>query len=89
MSENLQKLRRRIDRIDRRLVKLLARRYKEVRLIGRLKREVNRDVVDPEREEDVLKRVLGLVKEEEQSEYIRSIYRSIFKESSNIQREGV
>ncbi|UCB44538.1 MAG: chorismate mutase [Spirochaetota bacterium] len=89
MSENLQKLRRRIDRIDRRLVKLLARRYKEVCLIGRLKREANRDVVDPEREEDVLKRVLRLVKEEEQSEYIRSIYLSIFKESSNIQREGV
>ena len=89
MSENLQKLRRRIDRIDRRLVKLLARRYEEVFLIGRLKREANRDVVDTEREEDVLKRVLRLVKEEEQSEYIRSIYRSIFKESSNIQREGV
>ena len=89
MSENLQKLRRRIDRIDRKLVKLLARRYKDVRLIGRFKREANRNVVDPVREEDVLRRVLRLVKEEEQSEYIRSIYRSIFKESSNIQREGV
>ena len=89
MGEKLHRYRKRVDRIDRRLAKLLARRYREVLLIGRLKQGAHRDVIDREREDEVLKRVLRLAKGEEQKEYIRSIYRLIFKESSNIQRGGV
>jgi chorismate mutase len=86
MGEKLQRYRRRVDRIDGKLARLLVKRYREVRLIGGLKRGAHRDVVDHEREDEVLQRVQRLAKGEEQKKYIRSIYQLIFKESSNIQR---
>jgi chorismate mutase len=88
MGGRLQKYRKRVNRIDRRLAKLLARRYREVLLIGNLKRGEQRDVVDRERENEVFKRVLRVADDEGLRGYIRSIYRVIFEESSGIQRGG-
>jgi chorismate mutase len=88
MGGRLKKYRKRVNMIDRRLAKLLARRYKEVLHIGNLKRGEQRDVVDRERENEVLQRVLQVAEDEGQREYIRSIYRVIFEESSDIQRGG-
>ena len=52
--------RRKIDRIDRKLVTLLDERARAVRAIGRLKRAVQSPIREPERERGVLDKVRAL-----------------------------
>ena len=83
----LDKNRKKIDRVDARILVLLQRRADIVREIGELKREDGRPIVDRKRENEVIRRVAeyngGLVPEQA----VTRIYRAILRESRQMQRD--
>ena len=83
----LDKNRKKIDRVDARILVLLQRRADIVREIGELKREDGRPIVDRKRENEVIRRVAeyngGLLPEQA----VTRIYRTILRESRQMQRE--
>ena len=88
MNKKIERYRRRIDRIDRRVAALLSRRFHQVLLIGRVKSSEKIDVTDTARETEVLDRVGSVASGKSTAKYVLSVYRSIIDESSRIQREG-
>ena len=83
----LDKNRKKIDRVDARILVLLQRRADIVREIGELKREDGRPIVDRKRENEVIRRVAeyngGLLPEQA----VTRIYRAILRESRQMQRD--
>jgi len=57
LSEKLKDRRKKIDLIDRRLLKLLNQRLIVALEIGKIKREIGEKVYDPKREKEVLRRL--------------------------------
>ncbi|MGQ9617277.1 MAG: chorismate mutase [Spirochaetota bacterium] len=78
---SIEKLRRRIDRIDRRLVRVLLLRYAAVREMGMVKKRKGLKVVDREREKSILKNIAERVKNPSACNFITAIYRTIFRAS--------
>jgi chorismate mutase len=76
--------RRRIDRLDRRVARLLRRRYRLVREIGLTKLRRGMQVEDPGREQRVLSRVAGAGRGGA-AEYVRGVYRCIIDASRRVQ----
>ena len=74
---NLKDLRKRIDRLDSRLLLLLNRRASLARTIGRLKRSRRAAVYDPAREEEILARAVARSPGPLEGESLRAIYREI------------
>ena len=87
MGTLLQKYRIRIDRVDRRLMRLLERRYDLVRSVGMLKRREGVPVVQRERENEILHRISERVRNSDTRDFILSIYRTLFKASYGIEEE--
>ena len=87
MGKLLQKYRIRIDRVDRRLMRLLEKRYDLVRAVGMLKRREGVAVVQREREEEILHRISGRVRKGDARDFVLSIYRALFKASYGIEEE--
>jgi monofunctional chorismate mutase len=81
-------LRKRIDRVDRRIMKLLQRRYELVRRIGRLKEERGLPLADPAREEEILSSIPTRVNRPGARRYVRSLYRTLFDLSKDVERRG-
>jgi chorismate mutase/prephenate dehydratase len=77
MKDKLQQLRKRIDAIDARLVRLLNDRTKAAVEIGRLKHEAGEEIYAPHREEAVLQRVAAKNTGPLTEESLRAIYREI------------
>lgn len=63
MSELVDELRKRIDRIDREILELLARRVEVAKKIGELKREAGLPIADHEREREVVERGIKLAEQ--------------------------
>ena len=82
MSSTIDRHRRRIDRIDRRISRLLAKRLGYVLKIGTEKKKKDIAVSDRERERAVLRNVESAVKGGREAQYVRSVYDRIFEESS-------
>lgn len=82
---SIEKLRRRIERIDRRLVRLLLLRYAAVSGIGMLKKRDGLPVFDREREESILKNISARVKNKSAREFVTAIYRAIFTASRKVE----
>ena len=87
---DLDSLRREIDALDGKLLRLLNERAGHVREIGQLKRESGREIYAPEREEQVLKaltaknaEIAGLVNEQA----VRAIYREIMSASLALEKD--
>lgn len=78
---SLKKLRRRIDRLDRRMVRLLVHRYRAVRRIGMLKKLGGLPVIDRERESSILQNIGGRVVDPGACSFITSVYRTLFRAS--------
>jgi monofunctional chorismate mutase len=85
MAKELQRHRNRIDRIDRRVVKLLKKRFNLVKQVGRLKKEQGLGVVQPEREEEIMARIARSVSEGGLRDYITAIYSALFKASYRVE----
>jgi chorismate mutase/prephenate dehydratase len=79
LSEKLKDKRKKIDLIDRRLLKLLNQRLHVALEIGKIKREIGEKVYDPKREKEVLRRLKiknrGPLKEKD----LEKVFRTIMK----------
>jgi monofunctional chorismate mutase len=89
MKRELRRYRAAIDRIDNRLVRLLKKRLAMVKQVGRMKRERGMAVIQPEREGDILARVVSAASDTETRDYLHALYRALFKASYRVEGEDV
>lgn len=84
--ENLDKLRKKIDKIDRKLSELLKMRFSTVKSIGKLKARKSIPVRQSEREDLLIGKITKICKQDRECEnYLVSIFKNIFKHSRSIQ----
>ena len=74
---DLTPIREKIDALDRQLLDLINQRLTLAAEIGRIKRSTGGEIYVPEREDAVLRRVVGLNKGPIKEEALRAIYREI------------
>jgi chorismate mutase len=79
----LEELRSKIDDIDEDIVKLLMERFEVVEQIMSLKSEIE----DKNRENEILTKLNNLTVKTNNQEFFTKLYRIIFEESKNIQKE--
>ncbi|HAQ0823920.1 TPA: chorismate mutase [Enterococcus faecium] len=86
-EESLETLRHKIDMIDRELVALLEERMDTVTKIGQVKKEENQVVYDAKREQQVLDKVVSLLKNKGYKETITDTYVDLMKHSREYQNK--
>jgi len=85
---DIEDWRRRIDGIDDQIVALLNERARCALTIGRIKREADVAVHDPEREQRVLEHVAAVTNDGPLSgEAVQRVFASIIDESCRLERE--
>ena len=84
---NLDDLRQEIDRIDDEIVRLLNERAQNAVRIGEEKSRQGTPVHDPEREDEVLRRVKAVNSGPLDSAAMQAVYRQIISACSNLQDE--
>jgi chorismate mutase len=84
-STALKRLRRRIDRLDRRLMRLLLRRAGAVELVGILKKKNAVPVADVEREQEIVGRIEKFDTGSGKRDFLRRVYGCIFQVSREIE----
>ncbi len=83
---SLDDLRKQIDELDTRIVKLIAARMEVTRSIGKEKREIGKPIEDKAREQTVLERVRSLAESERlDPEVIEKIYQRLLVASKEVQ----
>ena len=87
LEESLETLRQKIDTIDRELVALLEKRMDTVTKIGQVKKEENQAVYDAKREQQVLDKVVSLLKNKGYKETITDTYVDLMKHSREYQNK--
>jgi chorismate mutase len=87
MMGGLERLRSRIDRIDRRIVRLLKKRFSAVGMVGSIKRREGLAVVQPEREAEVLNRITDRLESEGLKGYVTAVYRALFEASYRVEED--
>lgn len=81
-KNDLEKLREKIDKVDQKLLKLLAQRVALVRKVGEYKKANGLKIVDSKREAEVIKQKSALVKDTVLSEdFINKVWKLFFMES--------
>jgi chorismate mutase/prephenate dehydratase len=83
---NLQNLRRQIDILDKKVVKLLNMRAKITLEIAGLKRKTGKGIYSPDREREVLRKISTANKGPLNSEALAAIYREIMSGSLSLER---
>ena len=81
--------RKKIDEVDRRLVELLSERARAAVEIGRLKRDTNLPIYEPERERIVFENVRGMNRGPLPGQDLVRIFERIMDVMRNIQKEGI
>lgn len=79
-ARDLSSLRKEIDVVDDELSRLLLKRRKIVKKIGKIKKEKNLPLLDKERENDVLRRVSD-GRSDGETAYLSAVYESVFSAS--------
>ncbi len=82
---SLSSLRKRIDRIDRRLLRLLNQRAALALRVGKLKRTRRQPVFDPQRERRVVRQLLTANRGPLRKPSIRKIFQEILRQSRKLQ----
>ena len=85
---NLEEWRKEIDSIDAEIVRLVGARAQIARKIGALKAAAGLPVIDAAREDEILRNVAAGNKGILKTEAMLGIFRSIIRESRNIQVEA-
>lgn len=87
MSEVIEMLRLEIDAIDDAILKLLKSRFDLVSKIGQIKNQNDQDILDLQREEEILERLSrkGILKKEQ----VTLIYQAIFALTKQIQEDKI
>lgn len=86
-EESLETLRHKIDMIDRELIALLEKRMDTVTKIGQVKKEENQAVYDAKREQQVLDKIVSLLKNKGYKETITDTYVDLMKHSREYQNK--
>ena len=84
-STALRRLRKRIDRLDGRLMRLLLQRARAVERVGILKNKNAVPVADREREQEILERIEKIGTGSGKRDFLRRIYGCIFRASREIE----
>lgn len=79
-------LRRRIDRLDHRLLELLNRRALLVLRVGQLKQRQGQPIADPRREQHVVRQIVRASHGPLPKASVREIFRVILRHSRSLQR---
>ena len=83
---SLEELRKKVDEIDAKLVRLIAERIRISEKIGEEKKRQGKQIGDPERERKVLQNVRRIARDKKISkEDIESIYQQIMAASKKVQ----
>jgi chorismate mutase len=86
MTENIQKLRKKIDEVDENILRLLGERSEICRSIGLLKTENGLPIVDPVRESQVYSNIRGKAADFGlDADQVETIYRQIVNMCSSVQ----
>lgn len=81
--------RRLVDRIDSKLVTLIKTRQQLSEAIGKIKKRNDLNVVNSEREREILDRIASIARKKKLDEdFMQKIYRLILKQSRKIQRKA-
>lgn len=83
----LYKLRKKIDVIDHKILKLINQRAELVKKIGKIKKEINEPLFSPSREEDIIKRIVSENKGVLSSEMVRKIFQQIIESCRILEEE--
>lgn len=84
----LEELRKNIDSIDNKIIELLAKRKDLIKKIAEIKKELNKPVIDQEREQQVIKRIMEKAKESGlDRKFVTSLYNIILENSRNEQEK--
>jgi chorismate mutase-like protein len=86
---NIADWRKKIDELDRRLVELLSERAHAAVAIGRLKRDTNLPIYEPERERTVFSNVEQMNPGPLPAREMVRIFERIMDVMRNIQKEGI
>lgn len=86
MNMELETLRRELDRIDDEMVRLFAERMNTVKSVAGAKRQSGGAVYNPAREQEIIRRVRGLVADE-LADYTADLMSTLFELSRAYQRE--
>jgi chorismate mutase-like protein len=81
--------RKKIDELDRRLVELLSERARAAVEIGRLKRDTNLPIYEPDRERTVFENVKQMNRGPLPEQDLVRIFERIMDVMRNIQKEGI
>ncbi len=85
--KTLDSLRKKIERTDRKITKLLKKRYSLVKKIGAVKRKENISIIHKDREKQLLLKTKLYCKESKAIfRYISNIFKHIYKESHKVQK---
>lgn len=86
MTEDIQKLRKKIDEVDENILRLLGERSEICRSIGLLKKENCIPITDPIRESEVFSNIRGKVADFGlDANQVEAIYRQIVNMCSSVQ----
>jgi len=86
-KHSIERIRKKIDKVDNRILRLIVKRYFLVKNIGKTKRIANEVVIDKDREKQILDRLIKASGETISNDYLESIYNAIFKASYRIEKE--
>ncbi|MDD5288295.1 MAG: prephenate dehydratase [Dehalococcoidales bacterium] len=83
---SLEEMRKNIDEVDDKIVRLIAERVRQSKSIGKEKHKSGKPIEDANREEKVLAHIRGIAREEKLDEKeTEAIYRQIIKSSKSVQ----
>lgn len=83
---SLEEMRKKIDEVDDRIVRLIAERIRQSQLIGKEKQNGGKPIQDAAREEKVIAHIKAVAREEKlDDKEIESLYRQIIKSSRGAQ----
>ncbi len=86
MTEEIQKLRKKIDEIDENILRLLGERSEICRSIGLLKKQSDIPITDPTRENEVYANIRGKAPDFAlDADQVEEVYRQIVNMCSSIQ----
>lgn len=84
--KDLDILRKTIDECDKEIVQAIEKRFSTVKKIVQYKRDNNLEIYQPNREKEVLEKVVSYLNSKEFSEELKSLYISIMEISKDIQK---
>lgn len=87
MKYNLQNIRDEIDKIDKQLVELFERRMEIVKDVAQYKIENNMQVLDKEREKQVIKKNIGFLKNKKIEVYAAEYFDNLMSVSRKMQKD--